>query len=75
MVRSVEVRLSKLEAVAAPAMLARYHRVIGSSEAQCETGRASLIAAGKASRDDNFIFRLIVAPKRWSDHLSMNCDI
>jgi hypothetical protein len=61
MIRNVETRLSKLEAIAVPAILPRWHRVIGDSVDECEEAQASLIAMGKASQGDNFIFRLIVA--------------
>jgi hypothetical protein len=61
MIRNVETRLTKLEAVAAPPILPRYHRVIGHSMEECEAARTTLIAAGIASPQDNFIFRVIVS--------------
>jgi hypothetical protein len=61
MIRKVETRLSKLEAIAVSAVFPRWHRVIGDSAKECEATRASLIAASKASRHDNFIFRVIVS--------------
>ncbi len=62
MIRNVETRLNKLEAIAVPAIFPRWHRVIGDSVGECEAARTTLITAGKASRGDNFIFRLIVSP-------------
>jgi hypothetical protein len=61
MIRNLETRLSKLEAVVVPAIFPRWHRVIGHSAEECDEAKASLIAAGKAYQEDNFIFRLIVS--------------
>jgi hypothetical protein len=63
MIRNAETRLSRLEAVAVPAVSRRWHRVIGDSVEECGVAQASLIALGKTSQDDNFFFRLIVTPR------------
>jgi hypothetical protein len=61
MIRSIEVRLQKLEAERAPVAFTQWHRVIGSSE-ECEAQRRGMIESGQAEEADNFIFRVLVTP-------------
>src|SRR5260221_12697583 len=39
-----------------------YHRVIGDSKDECEAQRLVMITAGKASKSDHFIYRIILRP-------------
>jgi hypothetical protein len=63
MIRSVEIRLLKLEAdQAPPPVLTPWRRVIGNSAEECEAQRRGKIEAGQAEETDNFIFRILVSP-------------
>jgi len=64
MIRSIEARLRKLEADQAPTAFTQWHRVIGCSEEECEAQRRGMIGSGQAEEADNFIFRVLVTPKR-----------
>jgi hypothetical protein len=57
-------RLDRLEERYTPSGLpARWHRVIGGSEAELDARTAELIASSKAAPGDGFVRRLIVSPK------------
>ncbi|MET4487647.1 hypothetical protein ABIA94_003218 [Bradyrhizobium sp. LA7.1] len=61
MIRSIETRLQKLEAVAVP-RFTPWRRIIGNSAAECEVAMEAMIASGQAARSDRFGFRIIVSP-------------
>jgi hypothetical protein len=57
-------RLDRLEERYAPAGFpARWHRVIGDTEAELDERMRELIASGQADPDDGFVRHLIVSPR------------
>jgi hypothetical protein len=55
-------RLDRLEERhASPGIPARWHRVMGDSEAELDRRTGELIASGQADPDDGFVRRLIVS--------------
>jgi hypothetical protein len=59
---NLEMRLRKLESRVHSAFKP-WCRVIGSSEEECESKRRGMIEAGQAEEADNFVFRVLVAPR------------
>jgi hypothetical protein len=62
MSRSIETRLKDIEARLSPATFRTCHRVVGDSVAECEVVTAALIADGRASPSDRFIYHVLVTP-------------
>jgi hypothetical protein len=57
-------RLNRLEErYAPPGLPARWHRVIGDTEAELDRRTNELIASGRAAPDDGFVRHLIVSSR------------
>lgn len=62
MIKGIETRLRNIEARLSPAVFRTCHRVVADSAAECEALTAAMIADGRASTSDRFIYRVMVSP-------------